>query len=206
MRFKHPFTCIVSGPTQSGKTVFTKKLVQNSSLMVTPEPKQVFWCYSEWQNNYEEMTKWPNVFLIQGIPDLKLLHGSSPKMVVLDDLMTDMKSDPRLVKLFTKTCHHGNVSCIHLVQNLFYSGLRTSRINAQYLVLMKSPSDQLQCLTLGRQLFPNKVKYFVESYNDACAEPHGYLLLDLHQHTPDHLRLRSHVFPGELQVVYCPKS
>jgi len=29
MKFKHPFTCIVAGPTGSGKTSFVIKLLQN---------------------------------------------------------------------------------------------------------------------------------------------------------------------------------
>ena len=58
---------------------------------------------------------------------------------------------------------------------------------------------------LAKQIYPGKVKYAQESYNDATSIPHGYLLIDLRQHTPDHLRLRTSIFPSEHQVVYLQK-
>jgi len=96
-------------------------------------------------------------------------------------MMTELKGDENLTKLFTRGFHHWNVSVIHIVQNIFFEGLRTSRINAQYVVLFKNPSDQLQSHTLGRQLFPSQYKYFLEAYADATSEPHGYLVIDLTQ-------------------------
>jgi len=45
IRFKHPFTCIISGPTGAGKTSFCNKLPQNCT-----ESKfkgGIIWCYSE---------------------------------------------------------------------------------------------------------------------------------------------------------------
>jgi len=198
---KHPFTALVSGPTQSGKTVLTKAIVKHAQSLITPPPKQIIWCYNEWQPAYEEMTTWANITLVQGIPEI---CPSDPQLIIFDDMMLELKSDPRLMLMFTRKCHHGNYSCIQLTQNLFFGG-RTSRVNAQYIFLMKNPSDKLQTQMLGRQLFPSKLSYFKEAYDDACAKAHGYLLLDLHQSTADHLRLRTKILPGELQVVYCPK-
>lgn len=108
-----------------------------------------------------------------------------------------------LTMLTTRGCHHLNISCMHLVQNAFF-GDRTFRINSQYTVLMKNPADQLQVSNLARQMFPKNTKYFHEAYEDACGKPHGYLLIDSHQETPDHMRLRTHIFPGESTIVYTP--
>jgi len=49
IRFKHPFTCIVSGSSGSGKSSFTLRLVQHLDSQCT-EPKfsgEIIWCYSE---------------------------------------------------------------------------------------------------------------------------------------------------------------
>ena len=58
---------------------------------------------------------------------------------------------------------------------------------------------------LAKQIYPGKVKYVQESYKDATLIPHGYLLIDLRQDTPDQLRLRISIFPSEHQVVYLEK-
>jgi len=99
-----------------------------------------------------------------------------------------------LIKLFTRGCHHWNISVIQIIQNAFFEGLRTSRINTDYLVLFKNPADKLHPCILGRQLFPHDYKYFIESYNDVTANPHGYLFIDLTQYTPDKYRLKTYIF------------
>ena len=204
LHFKHPFTCIVGGPTKAGKTVFVKKLVQHASDMIVPVPERIIWCYTVWQPAYQELAG--TVTMVEGLPDIADLRSyKKPQLLILDDLMQELKRDPRLVEIFTRGCHHWNLSCVHVVQNVFFEGLRTSRINAQYLVLMKNPADQSHVVTLGKQLFPGKHKYFVEAYGDACFEPYSYLLVDLNQYTDDRIRLRTKEFPGETQVVYVPK-
>jgi pantothenate kinase-related protein Tda10 len=49
IRIKHPFTCIVSGPSGSGKSSFTLRLVQHLDSLCT-EPNfsgGIIWCYSK---------------------------------------------------------------------------------------------------------------------------------------------------------------
>ena len=203
VRFRHPFTCIVAGPTQAGKTHWVKKLVENCQYLINPPPLQIYYAYAEWQKAYEKLPA--NVQLSEGLPDLSLLKSMPeiPKLLILDDLMAEMKKDKRLTELFTKGCHHSNLSCIHIVQNVFFEGLRTSRVNAQYLVLMKNPSDKLQAVNLARQLYPGRQKYFLDSYADATRYPYGYLLVDLSQQTEEDVRLRTNIFsPWEFPIVY----
>ncbi len=205
MVLKHPFTSIVAGPTKAGKSVWVKNLIFELQNMVEPLPEDIFYCYTEWQPMYQELIN-HGVQLIEGLPDMADLKSNvKPKFLILDDLMQEMKADKKLVQLFTRGSHHWNMSVLHIVQNLFFDGLRTSRVNAQYLVLMKNPSDQLQASTLAKQLFPGNTKYFMEAYKDACSESFGYLFIDLSQDTPDHLRLQMNIFLGQLNVVYVPK-
>jgi len=205
--WQHPFTCIVAGPTKAGKTQFVKKFVKYAQSMVYPAPAEIIWCYTEWQKAYEELAPLGITF-IEGVPPIDELKKSKdiPKLLILDDLMTDLQKDKSLVNLFARGCHHWNISCIHIVQNIFYDGLRTSRVNAQYLVLMKNPSDRLQAMNLARQLFPKRQTFFTEALDDATQLPHSYLLIDLNQNMPDIARLRTNIFPDELQVCYVPKN
>lgn len=202
-RWKHPFTCIISGPTKAGKTEWVKKFVANIDNMMDQHPTKIYWVYSDWQPAYQNLD---GVTFIEGLPQMAELKDDEPKLLILDDMMQEMKSNKNLVSLFTKGSHHWNLSCIHIVQNLFFNGLRTPRINAQYIVLMKNPADKLQISNLGRQIFPTNQKYFMESYHDACSKPYGYLVIDLTQETDDGLRLKTDVFLGELTSYYVPKK
>ena len=201
------FSMIVSGPSKAGKTVFVTKLVKHVAEMMEQPPAKILWCYSEIQPGYEELWALPNVQLIEGIPDMEELKADKnhPKLLIFDDMMASFEKNPSLVTLFIRGCHHWNLSCIHIVQNLYFGGLRTARINTNYLVLFKNPADKSQINNLGRQVFPGKSKYFIDAFDSATLEPYSYLLMDLSQTCPETLRLRSNIFPGEHTGVYVPK-
>jgi len=96
---------------------------------------------------------------------------------------------------------------MYLTQNLFHQikQQHTISLNAHYLVVLKSPRDSSRIQHLARQMFPKRSKVLLEAYRDAALGSHGYLLIDLHQDTPEHLRLRTNIFPFETQIVYVPK-
>ena len=82
---------------------------------------------------------------------------------------------------------------------------RTISLNSHYLVVFKNPRDVSQITHLAKQMYPGKVKYVQEAFINATEKPHGYLLFDLRQDTPDHLRLRTSFFPPTRQEVYVQK-
>ena len=96
-RWKHPFTCIVAGPTGCGKTTFVARLLQNASTMIDHSPERVTWYYVEWQSAYENLDI-PNLHLEEGMPTS--FDASKRNIVVLDDLMAD--TDECVTNLFTK--------------------------------------------------------------------------------------------------------
>ena len=126
--------------------------------------------------------------------------------MVIDDLMSE--TDERVTNLFTKKSHHCNTSVINLVQKVFPKGKesRTISIHAQYMVLFKNPRDNTQVVNLAKQMYPGRVKYMHDAFRDATSVPHGYLLGDLKQSTPEHLRLRSNILPDSrtYQYAYIP--
>jgi hypothetical protein len=140
LRLQHPFTCIVAAPTKAGKTTFVARLIQHANEMITPPPEQIIWCYSEWQPAYDKLSE---VHFCQGLPDEDMLREKMPKLVVLDDLMAEVRKAPKLIELFTRGCHHWSCSVIHITQDIFFDKQRTSRINSQHIVLMKNPADRL---------------------------------------------------------------
>ena len=203
VRLQHPFSMILSGPSRAGKTVFVTRLIENMRYMSTVMPSRIVFCYTEYQPAYDKLALM-GVELVEGIPDLTQFKTPEPKLVVFDDLMTELAKTDELTTVFTRASHHWSLSCIHIMQNAFYGKSRNARINASYMVLFKSPSDKLQVTTLARQLYPGQVKFFINSYNDATCDPFSYLFIDLTQQTDDKVRLRTHIFPDETTHVYVP--
>ena len=52
-------------------------------------------------------------------------------LVVIDYLMQELSNDQKITNLFTKGCHHRNLSVIFILQNIFHRGkeLRDMRLN-----------------------------------------------------------------------------
>ncbi len=206
LKFKSPCSILISGPSQSGKTYFAIRLIENASKMFSTPPEEIYWCYAEFQPAYQKLPE--NVKMINGLPNIEDLRSdpTKPKLVIVDDFMAEANKRDEITTLTTRGCHHLNVSLVFLVQNTFYKGQRTARLNMTYLVLFKSPADQSQIETLARQMYSRKGAILVEAFKDATRGSHGYLLVDLHQATDEQLRLRTKIFPGETTFVYAPKN
>ena len=193
VRLKHPFTCVISGPTGSGKTVFSKRLFTSQGIIDPPD--NIIWCYGEYQDAYHHMASLaPEIRFVEGIPD-NLLQSldRTQRNIVLDDLMSESGNNKKVSELFTKGSHHRNLSVILILQN------------SHYMVLFKNPRDASQINHLARQMYPNKSKFMVEAYRDATLNPYAYLFVDLKPTTSEEMRLRTNIFNGEFPIVYVPK-
>jgi hypothetical protein len=199
-RLLHPFTAMVCGPTQCGKTRFVMQLIRNANF-IYPPPERIIWCFGCYQDEYRNTDC---IEFVEGIPCFDILDGRRT-LLIIDDLMSE--TDDRVTKLFTKGSHHKNASVVYISQNVFNKGKenRNISLNTHYLVLFKNPRDSAQIAHLGRQIFPERVKYFREAFADATSRPYGYLLVDLKTTTPDDLRLRTDIFPDKDTIVYVYK-
>lgn len=195
---------MVAGPTGCGKTTWVKKLLEHASEMIFPSPERIIWCYGKWQDAYQNLTS--SIEFVQGLPDFDTLDHSVSTLVILDDLMRQDGST--VAKLFEAGSHHDDISVVYIVQNVFHQGKdsRNISLNAHYLVLFKNPRDRSQIVHLSKQVFPGQAKFLSEAYDDVCRKPHGYLFLDFRQDTPEEGRVRSNVFPGEVQLAYVAKG
>ena len=210
-RLQHPFTCVIAGPTQCGKTVFLKQLLFHAGELIRDPPQVILWFYGEYQPLYDQLaeTLGDTVTFIEGVPPSfdDYLDKSKRNLIILDDLMSETANDHKISNLFTKGSHHKNLSVILVSQNLFHRGResRTISLNSHYLVLFKNPRDASQISYLARQMFPEKPKHLQEAYKDAARNPYGYLFIDLKSNTPEEFRLRTQIFPGEVQYAYVKK-
>lgn len=205
VRWQHPFTAIIAGPTSSGKSWFIKRFLKEINCLVNGSIDEVIYCIPEGQVVDTEMSY---TTLYEGIPDVSMFTDLKPRLVILDDLMREANGD--LVDLFTKGSHHYNLSVIFVTQNIFNQGKgrRDISLNAHYIVCFKNPRDKQQILHLSKQISPENPRYIQDAYNDATSKPYGYLLFDLRQTTPDVVRYRTNIFQSDKpsNIVYVPKN
>jgi ABC-type dipeptide/oligopeptide/nickel transport system ATPase subunit len=160
LKFKHPFTCILSGPTGSGKTSFCIKILQNLDSLSTEINFNggISWCYTERTAvpSQQLASLKTNIKYDEGVPeenDIGDAHGR-PSLLILDDLLNQVYSQ-KVCNLFTKGSHHRNISLILIAQNLFHQG-RFCR-DAKYVVLLKNARDKKQFSYLAQQVYPENI-------------------------------------------------
>lgn len=201
------FSAMLSGPTSCGKSVFTTRFLKHVNSLVDTDLVEIVYCAPE--ESYPDLSecKVPVRFL-DYLPESSMFADKKPRLVVIDDMQREQNEN--VVDIFTKLSHHLNMSVIFIVQNIFHKakGMRDISLNAHYIVAYKSPRDRNQFATLSRQICPGNTKYVIEAFEDATSVPYGYLVLDLTQTTPDHLRYRTNIFPDDnpTNVVYVPKN
>ena len=188
---------LVSGPTMAGKSTFVHSLLKDKTIFDNP-PKNVYW-YHGGESDEGLVNK--GYIVRQGLPDsIKDIPPNS--VVVLDDLMDEAKYHPGVTALFTKLVHHNRLFVINITQNFFVNSkdTRTRRLNTQYIVMFKNPSDVTQIHIIGRQMYPGNPKFLSSVNAKATKRPHSYVFLDLRQETPEDYRVRSRILPHEFPM------
>ena len=195
---------MISGPTGVGKTYFTYRLL--SSNMFTETIDSVLYCYGVYQPFFDTMSMTSLEFHdgVPGLDTVQKLHNGKFNIIVLDDLLDHVIKSVDTQNLFTKYCHHYNITVILLTQNVFAQGpcSRTISLNTHILILFANKRDESQAITLGKQLYPHNVKGFLQAYEDATTQPFGYLVVDCDPKSPRQLKLRTNIFPGDVPICY----
>ena len=135
LRFRHPFTLVVAGPSSCGKSEFVKKIINSGTRLLDTEFSDILWCYSEWHPSNSEISK--NITFQKGLDNISKENTDQPRLIILDDLMGQNESI--VADLFTKGSHHNNMSVIYITQNIFHQGKRQRdiSINSHYLIFFQ---------------------------------------------------------------------
>lgn len=201
----HPFSWVIAGSSQSGKTEFVKHFLKHVDLTVNPKFKEIILSFSEHQPLYDEIIS--NDSRIQTVKNLDFdTEKSSEKLIIIDDQMNDALKNEKIQELFTRGIHHRSISVILITQNLFPQEkfARTIRLNSTYLSIFNSPTFHSQVLYLGRQLFPKFPKFLSDAYEKETETPYSYIFLNLHPRCDNHLRVRAKILPCQDSVIYIP--
>lgn len=193
LRFRNDRVMCVAGPSQSGKTHFVLKLLEQRQEHFVKPLNTVLWCYGIYDSTLHRQLENKGYKLHRGLPNEADIAPNS--ICVMDDLLTESQSSKEVTNMCTRLAHHKPCLVILIVQNLFPSGkdARTRSLNTHYYVIFKNPRDNLQFEIFARQIKAHQAKSLISAYEDATHRPYGYLLIDFTQECPDSLRYRANV-------------
>lgn len=208
LKMQAPFTAMISGPTGSGKSYLVRDILKHYKILTTIDdvPLRVSYCYGQWQELFKIKVGGVDIRYNDGLIGESEIKQIKPHVIIIDDLMGELSANKDMSSLFTKGSHHLNVSVIFIVQNIFHQGkeFRTISLNCHYIIILKSPRDELQIMNLGRQIFPTRQEYFIQAYKTATNTKYGFLFIDLKGTTGDDHRLRCNLIPPKALKDYAP--
>lgn len=209
IRWSHPSTIMIGGPSSSGKTQLTNSILINKDQLFSPIPKKVILYYREWQQIY---ASWKTDGLVQEFYDIlpeeeefreRLDLQGEGSLVIFDDMFLDIEKNKNFFdNLFCVNSHHLKVTVILIVHNLFTKNLRTLSLNCHRFFLTQSLRDKGQLQALARQAFPGKSEFVVEAFDDSMAARYGHICLDFSPGCSSTLRVTSNWF-AEPSAINC---
>lgn len=205
LRLKTPFTCLLAGPSQSGKTSWVFNVLRDRQELMTEPTDNIIFFYNQWQRSFtifqaeNIVTQWVNQ-----LPTTSMLmelteayKDTTGSIVVIDDFM--QKVDQDIVDLFTVLCHSYHISVFLMSQNVFPQNklFRDISLNSTYIVLFKNPRDSSQIRHFANQFSPNDIRWLVEAFRECTKKPYSYLMFDHHQRSDDDVRVLSNFLRPE---------
>jgi hypothetical protein len=200
-RFKTPFTCLLAGPSQSGKTSVVFNILRDRQSLFDVPTNNIFYFYQHWQPSFEIfrkeglVTEW-----LCELPTIQVLEEKTApfkdaegSIVVIDDFMGQLNED--ISSLFTFLCHSNRVSVFLMTQNVFAKNpvFRTISLNSQYVFIFKNSRDSSQITNYAKQFSPGDTDWVVDSFRECTRAAFSYLLFDHHQTQEEEIRVRSHI-------------
>lgn len=200
---------LVAGPTHCGKTHWVNRLLVNN--MFTQPVSSILYCYGVYQNFFDDMKSNPKlatkITFKEGMPtreDIDKLNDGNFNVLILDDMMEHIVKSQDMQQLFTKYCHHHNITAIFISQNIFQHGpqARTISLNCHVIVLFANKRDESQIRIFARQIYPTRWRRFIQVYDQHMNYEYCYLVVDCTPSHPREIKVRSEIFPGEVTYTF----
>lgn len=184
--------------------IFTNPECKHNVIFYYKEPQEIYKTAKAEGIIHQWINEKPTV---KDIRERTLASKEKGSIVIIDDFQTELTQD--MIEIFSVTGHHYNATILLLVHNLFQGGktFRTVSLNSAYILIFKNPRDNSQITHLASQIAPGNTQWVTEAFQEATKRPHSYILIDLHQTTPDFLRVRSNIVPDfHPMTVYVPNK
>ena len=213
LKFKHPFSMLLSGARRTGKTHFAKTLLTRRDEYITPSVEWIFWFSPASSAQSEVFTELrqrvPNITFVTGLPSEDIVEYAQQMrpglriLIIIDDLMEEASKRSDVKHLFTRG-RHEDISVIFLSQNAFHKGahFREMSLNTDYFVIFKNVRDASTISHIASQM--NTTRFLPLAYKDATMGKYSYLLCDLRSDTDERVRYRANIFDDERVIVYQP--
>ena len=203
---RHPSLIVISGPTFSGKSVWTKNLLRYRNELICPSPDRIVFVHGEDQPEYFRELRMlaPGIQFIKGLTqaeEMLELDSRVKNLVIIDDLFHEALSSKWFLDLSTKSSHHKNTSVVFIVQNIFMQSKFSKTISnqAKYIVIFKNVRDINQTKYIGQQVLGNGGGALLNQVLQEVTNDNkfGSIVLDLHPLSNDRLRILTGIFPHE---------
>lgn len=203
IKIPSPACILISGPSQSGKTSFIAKIIQNKDKVFEKTPSSILYVYNTWNKNLDAIKNDKTVTFTSELPTEDVLEkyfaSSSHSAIFFDDQMLNSLGKA-VIESFTVKANNTNTTCFFVTQNLFAKGIRNISLNSHVICLFNSPRDITQISRLASQL--GRKELIISAYKDACKRNHGYLLINIHPSSDCKYMVFSGLFPEDETIVY----
>ena len=210
-RLKCPFSMIVAGSSQCGKTTFCLELLKQRDDLLDTKIDKIIWISgrANARDNVIENLSTSHVMFLDALPEnfdnLFDVYRGQNLVIVFDDLMEQTARSEQVLNLFIKDCHHRNISLILCMQDIFFGsgGFRKTFLrNANYLALFSSPMDMGVVDAIARKVMPRRLTLFFRIFESATSsEDYGHLFISGHPKTHPRIKFRSRLLQP-VQFVY----
>ena len=214
---------LVSGQSQSGKTVWTKRLLEHHKVTFKSPPDLIIYVYRHWQQIYKELHDklGDKIRFTPDVPTEEQLIAALTQfqeqntgkkckfLLVVDDHMEKLTRDRLFYDLVTRIGHHFDLSNIFLVQDASLSGpFRKEFLSNIHLnTFMSNARDRASIRQLAMLL--SDYKCIMASYDDSNQGRGSYFCVCTHPSSDPALKYRTKIFPDDLPhgpVIYQSKK
>lgn len=201
---KTNFAMCIAGPSNSGKSSFCVNLLNNADRMFDKKFEKIYWILGDPKAKPQNL--FSKVEYLNEVPEHFENSSNKPILYVLDDSMFETQNK-NVANLFTRGCHHQNISVIFITQNIFHQSKysRDISLNFSHICIMKNPRDAAQFGHLAKQLYPQASNELVRVYKANTEDAYSYLFIDLNQTTHSLLRFRTDIFNPDYLTIFCSK-
>ena len=181
--------------------------------MFTQPVASILYCYGMYQEFFNTMREDPSIScpicFQEGLPTQQEIDNMYDKhfhIIVLDDLMEKIVKSADMQELFTKYCHHKNITTIMVSQNAFQKGPNacTISLNTHIHILFANKRDKSQVGIFAHQLFHSKrkKKHFLDVYDEHMKNRFTYLAINCTPQFPPEMKVHANIFPGKVTYTF----
>ena len=191
-----PASICLIGPSQCGKSHLIVDIIRNRQLYFDKPIGKVIYVYYRINDILLGLqSSDPDIILVEDIPTAeKLIEDSC--LLILDDVLGELNNrqiNDTVTDLFIRKVHHYNFNVILTLQRAFSNVPKTILDNTKYAIYFDSPRYRSMITNFAKK----NLAYVQDAFHRATKIPHGYLLFDFGNETPEEYRLRNKIYPSD---------